>query len=138
MKSKLFLVILLNNTLFCQTLYIVANKNFPQDKLTQKEIKAIYLDQKRYIHGKKILPLNFNHDNDLRNSFEKHILQKSRKLLERYWIKAHYKGHRPPKVLKSKASLVSFIQNIDTTIGYIDGNISKLKNIKILLQVELK
>jgi len=138
MKSKIFLIILLHSTLFSQTLYIIANKNFPLNKLTQKEIKAIYLDQKRHVNGKKILPLNFNHDDKLRNLFEKTILQKSRRYLERYWIKAHYKGHRPPKVLKSKTSMLSFIKEIDTAIGYIDGNISNLNNIKILHQVEQK
>jgi hypothetical protein len=58
--------------------------------------------------------------------------------LERYWIKAHYKGHRPPKVLKSKASVLSFIKELDNALGYVDSNLSNLKEIKILHEVELK
>jgi len=138
MKSKVFLILLLGNTLFSQSLYIIANKNFPKEQLTKKEIQTIYLDQKRHIDGKKLIPLNFGHDDPLRNSFEKTILQKSRKYLERYWIKAHYKGHRPPKVLKSKVALLSFIKELNTAIGYVDGNISDLNDIKILHQVKLK
>ncbi|HIP02751.1 MAG TPA: hypothetical protein EYH01_05705 [Campylobacterales bacterium] len=138
MPKKVFLIILLNSTLFSQTLYIIAHKNFPLNTLSKKEIKAVYLDQKRYINDKKVLPLNFNHANPLRNSFEKIVLEKSRNFLERYWIKAHYKGHRPPKVLKSKASVLSFIKELDNAIGYVDGNISDLKEIKILLKVKLK
>ncbi len=138
MQMKLFLIFFLSSTLFSQSIYIIANKNFPLNTLTKKEIKAIYLDQKRHINGKKILPLNFTHDYPLRDSFEKTILKKSRKYLERYWIKAHYNGHQPPKVLKSKTSMLSFIKKLDTALGYVDGNKPDLKEIKILLEVKLK
>jgi len=136
MKS-FFLFFLLSSTLFAQTIYIIANKNFPANSLTQKEIKQIYLDKKRYIKGAKLLPLNYTHNSKLRELFEKTILQKSRKNLEGYWLKAHYKGHRPPKVLKSQDSVISYIKEIDTALGYVDTNISKSKEIKLLLEVSL-
>jgi len=132
-----FLFLLLGVSLYADSFYIIANPNFPVSSLSKKEIKQIYLDKKRHISGKKILSLNYTHDNPLRDKFEKNILQKSRKNLERYWLKAHYKGHRPPKVLKTKTSMLSFIQKIDTAIGYIDSNLSDVKNIKILLEVKL-
>jgi len=138
MKLKLFFLIFLQISLSSQTLYIIANKNFPQEKITKNEVKAIYLDQKRYIQGNKLLPLNLTLDNPLREIFEKNMLQKSRKHLERYWIKAHYKGHRPPKVLKSKDAMLSFVKCIDRAIGYTDDNLSQQTDIKILLKLDIK
>jgi len=132
-----FLFLILSVSLYAESFYIIANQNFPRNSLTKKEIKQIYLDKKRHIFGKKILALNYTHDNPLRERFEKNILQKNRKNLERYWLKAHYKGHRPPKVLKTKASMLFFLQKIDTAIGYIDSNLSKVKGIKVLLEVNL-
>jgi ABC-type phosphate transport system substrate-binding protein len=138
MIKRLFLVIFFKSILFSNSLYIIAHKNFPTVTLTQKEIKAIYLDKKHYINGTKITPLNLSHDHKLREIFEKTVLQKNRNFLERYWLKAHYKGHRPPKVLKSKASVLSYVKELDNVIGYIDGNISDLQSVKILHKVKLK
>jgi len=137
MQTKIFLLLFFSSILPAQTIYIIANKNFPQKSLTKKEIKAIYLDKKHYIKGKKLLPLNLSHDNPLRREFEKNILQKSRSYLQKYWLKAHYKGHRPPKVLKSKASVISFVKKLENTIGYVDINISNIKEIKILYKAKL-
>ena len=131
------MILFFSSMLSAKTIYIIANKNFPQQSLTKKEIKAIYLDKKRYINGKKLLPLNFGYDHPLRGLFEKNILQRNRSYLQKYWLKAHYKGHRPPKVLKSEASVISFVKELENAIGYVDTNISYGKDIKILYKVKL-
>jgi hypothetical protein len=131
-------ILLFSSSLFAKDLYIIANKNFPQDSINKKDIKAIYLDQKHHINGVKLLPLNFTLENKLRSLFEKEILGKTRRYLERYWLKAHYRGHRPPKVIKSKNSLLSYIKELDNALGYIDENCSNQKDIKILYKVEIR
>jgi ABC-type phosphate transport system substrate-binding protein len=128
-------LIFVSTLLFSEEIYIIANRNFPVDKLTKKDIRSIYLDKKRHIKDKRILPLNYTYSSPLRELFERSVLKKSKKSLERYWIKAHYKGHRPPKVVKSKKSILSYIKKLDNAIGYIDSNLSKSKDIKLLLKV---
>jgi len=111
---------------------VIAHQNFPKNHLNAKTIKAIYLDKKRFIADKKILPINYAFDNVLRECFERGILKKSRYGLESYWRSAHYKGKTPPKVVKSQKMLFQYVENVDMAIGYIDTNFPRDNEFKVL------
>ncbi|CAA6815768.1 MAG: Unknown protein [uncultured Sulfurovum sp.] len=117
--------------LSAQELVVVADKNF-KEELTVEEIKDIFLSKKRFVDEKRILVMNHEFDDPLRKCFEKNILKKSRRSLERYWQKAHYKGKRPPKIVKSTEMLLSYMEKIEPSIGYVDANESAIKDLKIL------
>ncbi len=118
------------------TLLIVAHQNFPADKLSPKTLKRLYLAQKYLIHEQEIFPINYTIDNQLRHCFEKKILHKNRRALERYWLNAHFQGKQPPKVVKSTAALLQYLQKIPYAVGYVDQNTTLPKTLKILYQVE--
>ncbi len=132
--KKLFLYLCLTTILYSQELYIIANKKFPKDTLTKKEIKALFLKRKSVINGKKILVINYPFNHQDRLCFEKKILQKSRYYLQRYWLKAHYKGQRPPKVIETKKTLFAYLCDVNTALGYVSGKRPKNKDIKVLYQ----
>ncbi len=111
---------------------VIAHKNFPKEHLNVKTIKAIYLDKKRFVADKKILPINYPFDNVLRECFERGVLKKNRYSLESYWRSAHYKGKLPPKVVKSKKMLFKYVENVDMAIGYIDTKFPRDNAFKIL------
>ncbi len=135
---KIFLLfILLTPWLYSQEIFVIANKDFPKERLSQKAIKAIFLDKKRFIDGKKILAINYTFNDPLRECFERTILKKSRRLLEQYWLKAHYKGRRPPKVVKSKKMLLEYLQKVDSAIGYTDTKLED-NSTKILYKSRCK
>jgi ABC-type phosphate transport system substrate-binding protein len=136
MKKIIFFLLIYTSFLFPRDLIVITNINFPKDHLTQREIKAIFLDQKRFIKNYMLLPINYSFDDPLRLYFEKNILKKSRRVLERYWLKAHYNGKRPPKVVKSRAMLFGYLEKVPTAIGYIDNSTTLPKKIKILLKME--
>ena len=53
--------------------------------------------------------------------------------LKNYWIKQHYKGHRPPYRVESVKSMILFIKKVKGAIGYIP--LSKVdKSIKIIYE----
>jgi hypothetical protein len=105
-----------------QEIVVVGDKNFPEENLTKEEIKAIFLDKKRFIEGEKVLAMNYTYNHPLRLCFEKSVLEKSERSLERYWRKAYYNGKRPPKVVTSVEMLLSYFETVHPTIGYVEAN----------------
>ena len=121
---------------WAQEIIIIAHDNFPRDHLSAKKIKAIFLNKKRFIDGKKLLAINYEFNHPIRECFEREILKKDRRSLEVYWSKAHYKGKRPPKVIQSKKMLLSYLRKIDAAIGYIDKDTDIDKKFKVLYKQE--
>ncbi len=134
--QRVLFLLLITGGLLAKELYIVTNSTFPVDHLTKSELKAIFLDKKHFIGGQKILPINYTTDNPLRSCFEKKVLRKSRKSLEHYWLKAHYHGKRPPKVVKSSAMLLEYLRKLPAAIGYIDSNTTIDHTFKILFRIQ--
>lgn len=109
-------------TLEAKELVIVGDKSFQDKNVTLQEVKDIFLAKKRFLEGKKILVMNYEHHDTLRHCFEKMVLKKSSRSIERYWQKAYYRGKRPPKIVKSKAMLLTYMKEIQPSIGYLDKN----------------
>lgn len=110
---------------------IISNKSIRT--LSKSQIKAIYLKKLTIIDDKKIIPINLDSRNILREKFNKEFLHISLTKLKTYWIKQHYLGHRPPLSFKSQKSVKKFIEQVDASIGYIE-----LKNINKNLSIVYK
>ena len=120
--------------LYAHTLVIAANAKFPLQHLSLDTIRDLYLDRRHTLGGYRVILLNLPFDSRLRKVFEREVLKKSRSELERYWLIAHYKGHRPPKVVQSQEAVARYIQKIPYAIGYMDKQIALQHNLKILYQ----
>jgi len=110
---------MLVNSLNAENFSIVVNDSFPLKSLTKKQLRSIYLKKVTYIEGVKIFAINISSSNKLRKEFEKIILTMNQTNLKRYWRKAHYKGVRPPKVLKSNKNILSYLGNVSGAIAYL-------------------
>ena len=133
---KYFVVlIIITSELFTLELVVVGDKNFPENNLTKQTIKAFFLDKKRFIGESKVLVMNHEHENPLRICFEKNILEKSKKSLERYWRKAYYQGKRPPKIISSNEMLFLYLQSVQPSIGYVEFNATLDKELKVLYRI---
>ena len=120
----------------CSTeLVVVGDKNFPDNNLTIQQIRAIFLDKKHFIKKEKILVMNHKVNHPLRQCFEKKILKKTKRSLERYWRKAYYQGKRPPKIISSNKMLFLYLQSVQPSIGYVDFNATFDKEVRVLYRV---
>ena len=117
-------------------LLVIGDKNFPEENLTVEEIRAIFLDQQRFMGEERILVMNHTLNHPLRQCFEEKILEKRERSLERYWRKAYYQGKRPPKVVSSMEMLFLYLNSIHPTIGYSDVNSTLNQEVRILYRVE--
>ncbi len=133
-KIILFLILLLVS-LSSTELVVIANKDFPKKELSLYEVQAIFLDKRDFFNEKRVLVMNFESGNPLRSCFEKKILKKSKRSLERYWKRAYYQGMRPPKVVKSFKMLFSYLSRVSPSIGYSDKNHTIDSNVTILYHV---
>ena len=122
--------------LHSQEIVIVADKRFPLNTLTQEEVKAFFLNKKSFIQKKRVLVMNHEYGDEIRSCFEKVILHKTKKSLQRYWRKAYYQGHRPPKVIKSTSMLLSYLYQVSPAIGYMHSTQLRDKKLKILYRTE--
>ena len=136
MLKKIILLICLIGVVLGEEIVVIGDKNFPKDSLTIQEIRAIFLDKKHFIGEQKVLAMNYKFNHPLRLCFERNILNKGERSLERYWRKAYYKGRRPPKIIKSKSMLFAYFDCVHPSIGYSDFNSTIGKNMKILYRVE--
>ena len=118
-----------------ETLYVVSNSHFPLYPLSAKQIKNIYLKKITQIDGITLVPLNLASDTVMRNYFEKNFLHRNRYQLKKYWLKAHYKGLRPPKSISTIKRLVRYIQEIDGAIAYVPKSYIQ-SDMKIHLEIE--
>lgn len=114
---------------------MVSNQNFPLYPLDAKQIKNIYLKKITQIGGVPLVPLHINATEPLRGYFEKYFLHKTGYQMKKYWLKAHYKGVRPPKSVGSTESIVRYIMQIDGAIAYLPKS-KVLKSMKIHLEIE--
>lgn len=113
---KFLLPFVLVIALYSQSYVVVAHKNSPIETLKLQELQALYLSKSRG----EIVALNQCLQCEARVAFEKSVLQQNRARLNAYWIKQHYLGIRPPKVIQSEKGVILFVKNIPNSIGYIE------------------
>jgi len=97
---------------------VIANKNLHIESLSISQIKMIFLKKHKILNDVDLFPINLDSTNAVRDSFEKNILDMSRTRLNSFWTKEHYLGQRPPLIVKSVKSVISFVKKIDGAIGY--------------------
>ncbi len=118
--------------LFAENWVLVTQTDTSISKLNQKQIRKLYLQEHTFINGIKFRPLNLSAKHQLRKAFEKEILKMSRYNLRRWWTQRHYMGIRPPHVVVSTSSMLSYIQNVKGAIGYLPKKMIKDTNLSIL------
>ncbi len=120
MLVKVFIfTLLLSVSSFASEYAVVINTHSSIQKLSMIQIKNIFLMKKHFINDKKVIPVNSAASLEIRASFEKNILHKNRKKLNKYWIKKHFQGIQPPVVQASVKAVKLFVKNVDGAIGYI-------------------
>ena len=98
---------------------VIGHGPLTQTRLSAEEVKELYLGQKHYVEEVRIIPLNLKADDPLREMFEAKILGLSRDEIHRYWIKQHYLGERPPKVMASFEAVLRYVEAVEGAIGYV-------------------
>ena len=122
--------------LWAETLAVVVAKTTPIPPLDQDAIKAIFLKKQLFINGIALKPINLAPSEPLRQAFETKVLQMDKERLARYWMREHYRGHRPPYRVDSIRAMVQFVIKVEGAIGYLPQK-SVTPKMQILYRVPL-
>jgi hypothetical protein len=116
------LLIILVGTILCAQAAdyaLVTSHKTDIKEATSRILKDIYLQKRQFINGTKVIPVNILGSDKVRKVFEHKVLKMSKAKLNRYWIKKHFQGVKPPVTQASFNSIKSFVQNVNGSIGYL-------------------
>ena len=116
------------------TIYIVTGTDI---NVSCTDIKRIYLKEKMFINGKKIIPVNLPANHPLRKIFNRYFLKMDEEELSIYWNEKYYEGITPPIVLKSQNAVKIFLKKVKGSIGYLTKDYLD-KNLKVLCIIKVK
>jgi hypothetical protein len=119
MLRVVMLILMGTLLLIAKEFVVVSYGETKLEPLSRLQLKAIYLKKRRFHKDIKLIPLNLSPNDPLRMGFEKHILQMSSSEIERYWLRQHYRGARPPYRVKSLESLLLYLKRVKGSIAYI-------------------
>lgn len=111
---------------------LITNSASKAAMMDKARIRDIYLGKQRFIGVQKLIPLQLSVDSALRYQFEKEVLGMTRSELHEWWIRRHYLGYRPPKVMASPEAVLAYVLKVEGSIGYVpytmveDENITEL------------
>ncbi|WP_457596309.1 hypothetical protein [Hydrogenimonas sp.] len=129
---RLVWLVLLPFWLAAQPLVIAANPQTPFKPLTLQQIRALYTAKRFTLQGRRALLLQLPLDHPLRKRFEKRILGRPRPYLAKVWIRAHFHGHHPPKVVQSLEAAAAIVAKVPYALAYMDRKSAMKHHLKIL------
>lgn len=128
----LFICALAALLLRAETWVLVSHPKMRNEGVSASQLRAIYLGQKKFVGGVRVLPLHLPNSSPLRRQFESEILQMSRSSLRQWWVRRHYLGERPPKVMGSARSVLAYVQAVEGAVGYVPEALADDANVSIL------
>lgn len=105
--------------LYAEPFVIITHPQSPIDTLSKSQARMIYLKKRRFWGETKLIALNLPPKNPLRQTFEHEILKMNEAQLDKYWIRAHYQGQRPPYRVEYLKSMLLFVKKVKGAVGYI-------------------
>lgn len=121
---------------WAENIAVVVGAKSPIEHLEREQIRAIFLKKQRFFNGTALKPINLAPSSPLRKAFEAKVLQMSTEHLERYWIREHYRGHRPPYRVESIPAMAKFVTKVPGAIGYLPED-KVTKKMKVLYWIVL-
>ncbi|MBD3800979.1 MAG: hypothetical protein IE886_05920 [Campylobacterales bacterium] len=124
--------LLLAVTLCAQEWALITRADSPLAALDAAQIRDIYLGKMHYVDSVRVYPLQPEADDPLRRQFEREMLGLSRAALREWWIRRHYLGQRPPKVMGSAEAVVAYVRQVEGAVGYVPYRLASDANVTVL------
>ena len=125
-------VLLFSYALGAQPWVLVGHPGSEVQAMSTEEIRDIYLGRRHLIGNVRLIPLQLGAEDLLRRQFESEILQMSRPALRAWWVRGHYLGQRPPRVVGSAAAVLAYVRQVDGAVGYVPETLVGDANVTIL------
>lgn len=122
---------------FAGEVLVIANAKGPLTTISEREIKAIFLGEKRFAGDIQILPIVLEKDAAIRDQFLSAIMQMSIKEYRIHWTKKVFQdGIHPPASKDSTREVIDAVKQQPGAIGYINrevfGNEPEIRIVKTI------
>ncbi len=119
---------------------VIANENYPANRLTLQSVKSIYLGEKEYERSVKIKPINQKDANLIKKEFIEKALSATVDVYRSYWLKKVFKeGAIPPPSKESSQEVIKTVIYEDGAVGYVwSEEAQRETGIKVLLIIKIE
>jgi len=123
---------MLGAMLWGQEWVLIVRQDADLRALHAEEIREIYLGKRHFVDNVRILPLQLEADDTLRQQFENEIVRMPRPALREWWIRRHYLGQRPPRVVGSAEAVIAYVKKVEGSMGYVPAVLAEDANVTIV------
>lgn len=115
-------------------IYVIAHKQSPINAVSLAELKELYLGNRQHIQNVRVLPLDQDNQEIIRQNFYDQVINIDQSQLISHWSKLIFTGKgQSPKSLLADDSILQFVSANPSTIGYINSNAMN-EHVKVIYQ----
>lgn len=118
--------------LWAQPWVLVGHPGSEVQAMSGEEIRDVYLGRRHLVGNVRLIPLQLGAEDPLRRQFESEILRMSRPALQAWWVRRHYLGQRPPRVVGSAAAVLAYVRQVEGAVGYVPETLLGDENVTVL------
>lgn len=98
---------------------VIVNKNGPLTEAGMEVIKEVYLGERKFVGGTKVLPVNFT-EGPLKDLFLKLVVGLNSKAYKHHWIKKVFQeGLTMPATMGSPHDIIEFVSKEKGAVAYL-------------------
>lgn len=103
-------------------LIVIVNEKGPLTEASMEEVRDVYLGEKRFVEGTRLLPVNFT-EGPLKDIFLKKIVGMSSKEYKHHWIrKVFQEGLTIPTTMGSPIAIIEFVVKEKGAVAYLPAS----------------
>jgi len=103
-----------------ETMAIIAGAGFPQDRMTVKELKAIYLGETQLVKDLWIHPIDQRENRPIRKSFLEQVVNLTRDRYIDHWNQRLFRyGGFSPLLKSNSLEVIEAVREQEGAIGYV-------------------
>ena len=128
---------LFTSTVYAIDIAVIVNASGPLVNAAKSDIKEIYLGEKRFEGGVKIIPLLFP-EGGIKEAFLKEALRMTPKEYKIYWTRRIFQDGIPvPKTLARTDDIINTVRNDKGGIGFLPREIlSNFTGVKVIMVIK--
>ena len=113
---------------------MIAHKQSPINAISLAELKELYLGNRQHIQNVRVLPLDQDNQEIIRQNFYDQVINIDQSQLISHWSKLIFTGKgQSPKSLLADDSILQFVSANPSTIGYINSSAMN-EHVKVIYQ----
>jgi ABC-type phosphate transport system substrate-binding protein len=134
----LWTILLCPLDLFAGEIAIIVNENGPLTHISKEDVREIYLGERRFVEGVRIVPIHCP-EGPIKDNFLSSIIGRTSKAYKLHWVrKVFQEGLTLPEVKADPSEIIELVSKQEGAIGYVPrGLVSEDRGVRIIDIIEI-